>query len=79
MASTLIVGQSGEMILPLDLRARYGFVPEVPVRIIETRHGIMLVPLTDGPPSDHLAAELAEWQELGEDAVGMFPFDETPA
>jgi hypothetical protein len=36
-----------------------------PVRLVETRTGILLVPLTDEPMSDELTRELEEWQALG--------------
>jgi hypothetical protein len=39
--------------------------PATPVRIIETRAGVLLVALSNEPMSAELAAELAESQALG--------------
>jgi len=73
---TLIVGPSGEIELPDNVRERYGLAPATPVRIIETRGGALLVPLNDEPMSAELAAELAEWQALGTQTWEMVPFEE---
>ena len=40
----LIVGHRGEVTLPDTVRERYGLSPETPVRLVETRSGILLVP-----------------------------------
>ena len=49
------------------------------MRVIQTRHGIMLIPMSDEPPSEILAAELDEWEELGAEAFDLFPFvEQTP-
>jgi hypothetical protein len=50
--------------------------PATPVRIIETRGGVLLVPLGDAPMSPELAEELAEWQALGAESWEMFPYEE---
>ncbi len=73
---TLIVGPSGEIELPDGVRQRYGMSPATPVRILETRGGVLLVPLSDEPMSAELAAELAEWQALSAQTWEMFPFEE---
>jgi bifunctional DNA-binding transcriptional regulator/antitoxin component of YhaV-PrlF toxin-antitoxin module len=73
---TLIVGPSGAIELPDSVRQRYGMTPTTPVRIIETRGGVLLVPLSDEPMSAELVAELAEWQALGAQSWEMFPFEE---
>ncbi len=62
--SSLTMKPGGEIEIPQDLRDRYGMVPEVPIRVIETRSGILLIPLTSVPMEDELAKELAEWQAL---------------
>lgn len=72
----LTVGPSGQIELPDDVRDRYGLSPSTPVRIVETRGGILLVPLGDGPMSPELAEELAAWQALGAQGWEMFPFEE---
>ena len=58
------VGRGSEIILPDPVRDRYGLAPGTPIRIIETRSGILLVPLTDEPMSVELKLEIEEWQSL---------------
>ena len=72
----LTVGPSGEVELPDKVRERYGIAPASPVRLIETRGGILLVPLSDAPMSAELADELAQWQALSAESWEMFPFEE---
>ena len=72
----LTVGPAGQIELPDEIRDRYGMAPATPVRIIETRGGVLLVPLGDAPMSPELAAELAEWQALGAESWEMFPYEE---
>lgn len=72
----LTIGPAGEIELPDKVRERYGLTPETPVRIIETRSGILLIPLSDAPMSAELAEELAEWEELGAEAWEMFPYEQ---
>lgn len=75
MAQTLIIGDDGKLTLPLDIRIRYGFEPAKSVRIIETRSGLLIVPLTDKPMSEALQEELKEWQAVGLDSLQRFPFE----
>lgn len=70
---TLTVGRSSEVVLPPDVRARYGFAPEMSVRLIETRLGVMMIPLKPAPPSEALANEIADWQKLAAGAITLFP------
>lgn len=72
----LTVGPAGQIELPDEVRDRYGMAPATPIRIVETRGGILLVPLGDAPMSPELAEELARWQDIGARAWEMFPFDE---
>ncbi len=72
----LKVGPRGQIELPNGLRERYGIAPATPVRIIETRAGILLIPLSDSPMSTELAEELAQWQELSAETWELFPFEE---
>jgi bifunctional DNA-binding transcriptional regulator/antitoxin component of YhaV-PrlF toxin-antitoxin module len=72
----LTVGPTGQIELPDEVRDRYGMAPATPIRIIETRGGVLLVPLGDGPMSPELAEELAQWQALGAQSWEMFPFEE---
>lgn len=41
------IGHEGEIALPDEVRDRYGFLPDTPIRIIETSTGILIVPMTD--------------------------------
>ncbi len=59
-----------------DVQERSGLKPETAVRLIETRSGILLVPLTDTPMSTDLIAELQDWQSLGQEAWELFSYDE---
>ena len=77
MATNLVVGHEGEIALPIDVRERYGLVPKSPVRMVETRTGILLIPLTSDPMSLALQQELEEWQAGTTEAWALFPYDET--
>jgi bifunctional DNA-binding transcriptional regulator/antitoxin component of YhaV-PrlF toxin-antitoxin module len=74
---SLTIGHSGEITLPDDVRHRYGLTPDTPLRLIETRSGILLVPLTDAPMSAELEEELQEWQSLSVETWEMFPYEES--
>jgi hypothetical protein len=47
-----------------------------PVRIVETRGGILRIPLSDAPMNPELAEELAQWQVLSAETWEMFPYEE---
>ncbi|MFN8496725.1 MAG: hypothetical protein U0641_02630 [Anaerolineae bacterium] len=70
------IGHQGEIALPDDVRNRYGFLPDTPIRIIETSTGILIVPLTDEPMSQELKEELAAWQELSTETWDMFSYSD---
>jgi bifunctional DNA-binding transcriptional regulator/antitoxin component of YhaV-PrlF toxin-antitoxin module len=72
----LTIGPAGQIELPDEVRDRYGMAPATPVRIVETRGGVLLVPLSDVPMSPELAEELAQWQALGAQTWEIFPFDD---
>ena len=72
----LTIGPAGEIELPDKVRERYGLTPATSVRIIETRDGILLIPLNDAPMSAELAEELAEWQDLSLETWEMFPYQQ---
>ena len=76
---TLTIEQDGKITLPDTVRDRYRLQPGVPMRIIETHHGILLVPLTEVPMSRTLAEELQEWQALGAESLAMFPYEDSEA
>lgn len=73
MSSDLLIEDGGKISLPEDVREHYGLTPDTPLRIIETRGGILLVPLTHEPMSESLARELDDWQSLGAASLEMFP------
>ena len=79
MSRDLLVEESGKISLPEEVREHYGLTPDTPLRVIETRGGILLVPLTTGPMSEELARELEEWQALGAAGLEMFPYEDTEA
>jgi hypothetical protein len=68
--------EDGKVALPDDVLDRYGLADQTPIRIIETRNGLLLVPLIDAPMNSSLSAELAQWQTLGSETWEMFPYDE---
>ncbi len=68
----LNVEPSGKITLPDELRRRYGFSERTSVRVVETRNGVLLIPLTDAPMSPELARELEDWQSLAASSWDMF-------
>lgn len=77
--TSLTIGQDGEIALPSVVRERYGFKPDTPVRIIETRSGILLIPVSNLPMSKDLQQEIAEWQAVGTATWELFPYEEAGA
>jgi bifunctional DNA-binding transcriptional regulator/antitoxin component of YhaV-PrlF toxin-antitoxin module len=74
--TSLMSGPQGEIVLPENLRARHGIAGDTPIRVIETRNGILLVPLTDEPMSPALTQELAEWQSLAAGSWEMLDYQD---
>jgi bifunctional DNA-binding transcriptional regulator/antitoxin component of YhaV-PrlF toxin-antitoxin module len=74
--TTLTVGAEGEIALPDDLRERHGMQPDTAIRVIETRNGLLLVPLTSEPMSLELVRELEEWQSASLATWEQFPYEE---
>lgn len=74
MSQNLVI-ENGKIALPQDVLGRYGLENHTPVRIIETRNGILLIPLTDEPMSKSLCAEIEEWQALGAESFELFPYE----
>lgn len=72
----VIVEDGGKVTLPIKVQDRYGMAENTAIRIIETQKGILLIPLTDEPMNAELAAEIEDWQSLGEESWGMFPYEE---
>jgi bifunctional DNA-binding transcriptional regulator/antitoxin component of YhaV-PrlF toxin-antitoxin module len=76
MSRDLLVEESGKISLPEEVREHYGLTPDTPLRVVETRGGILLVPLTAEPMSEELARELEEWQALSVASLKMFPYED---
>lgn len=75
-SENLIVEDGGKITLPESVREHYGLAEDTPLRVIETRSGILLVPLTSEPVSEDLRSELDEWQALGSESLELFPYEE---
>jgi bifunctional DNA-binding transcriptional regulator/antitoxin component of YhaV-PrlF toxin-antitoxin module len=67
--------ENGRITLPKDVVGRYRLEDDTPLRMIETRSGILLIPLTKEPMSSALNMEIAEWQALGDESFGRFPYE----
>lgn len=78
-SENLIIEDGGKITLPETIRDRYHLSPDTPLRIIETRNGILLVPLTNEPMNEELRAELEEWQSLGAESLELFPYEDSEA
>ena len=76
MSQTTLTLEEDILHLPSAIRERYGLKSGASIRIIETKTGILLVPLTREPMDEALRQELMVWQEASWDALGMFPYDE---
>ena len=74
--STATIDAKGSVLLPADMRSRFHLAPSSEVRVIETRHGLLLVPLTTAPMSAELRRELGEWQSLDATGHDDFPYQE---
>lgn len=79
MPVNLFVEDGGKISLPEEVLEHYGLASDTPIRVIETRGGILLVPLTDEPMGEDLARELDEWQTLGAASIEMFPYEDAEA
>jgi len=77
IVTSLTLAAGGQLTLPNELCVRYGLTPEMPLRIIETRSGILLIPLSDAPMDDALQQELAEWQALSVPSWELFPCEDS--
>ena len=78
MSQNLVI-ENGKLTLPRDVTRRYRLEDNAPVRMIETRNGILLIPLTDEPMSESLRAEIEEWQALGAESFDLFPYESDEA
>lgn len=75
----LVVEDGGKITLPETVRDRYGLAEDTPLRIIQTRTGILLVPITSEPMKEELRSELEEWQSLGAESLEPFPYEDSEA
>ena len=73
--TNVIVGRQGEVILPEAVLNRYGFVPDIAIRVAETKGGVLLVPITDGPMSGSLADEVDACATTGDPTDLRFTSD----
>ena len=74
MSQNLVI-ENGKITLLKDVLGRYRLEDDTPLRMIETRNGILLIPLTDEPMSESLRAEIDEWQALGAESFELFPYE----
>ena len=74
MSPNLLV-QNGKIALPKDVIGHYRLDDDAPVKMIETRNGILLIPLTDDPMSESLRAEIEAWQAVGIESFELFPYE----
>lgn len=75
-ADNVTMEDGGKITLPVAVRSRYGLAEHTAVRVIETRTGILLVPLTQEPMSESLVDELQAWRSIGAESFDLFPYDE---
>lgn len=61
--TALLLEPNGTIKLPKKSLKRYGFEEKMPIRVIETKEGVLLIPLTNQPMKDELKQEIAKWQE----------------
>lgn len=73
----LKVGKEGEIQVPDEVRNRYHLEPETPVRLVETRAGILIIPLATPHASSELEAELAQWQDVAVSSWELFPYEDS--
>ena len=67
------IGSHGEIRLPEDVARRYGTRAAREVRLLQTRSGILIVPLVEDQPSAELQSEIEMWQQAGEDVWQSSP------
>ena len=72
----LVVEDGGKITLPETVREHYGLAEDTPLRIIETRSGILLVPITSEPMTEELRSEIEDWQSLAAESLAQFPYED---
>jgi AbrB family looped-hinge helix DNA binding protein len=74
-ADNVTIEDGGKITLPAAVRSRYGLAEHTAIRVIETRTGILLVPLTQEPMSESVEDELQAWRSAGAEGFEMFAYD----
>lgn len=72
-ANKVTVEEGGKITLPDIVCSKYDLSLNTSIRIIETKTGILLIPLTQELMSEALASELSQWQALGVESWEVFP------
>ena len=67
--TALLLETNGTIKLPKKSLKRYGFEQKIPIRLIETSEGILLIPISNEPMNNELKQELTEWQETSKIAI----------
>jgi bifunctional DNA-binding transcriptional regulator/antitoxin component of YhaV-PrlF toxin-antitoxin module len=65
MSQNVVIDNDCKITLPNEVIDHYGLQANMPLRVIETHAGILLIPLTDGSMTESLRDEIEEWQALG--------------
>lgn len=73
--TALTLEPNGTIKLPKKSLERYGFEEKTPIRVIETKEGVLLIPLSGQPMSDELKQEIAQWQEAASETWEDFPYE----
>ena len=73
--TALLLEPNGTIKLPKKSLKRYGFEEKTPIRVVETKEGVLLIPLTNQPMSDELKQEISRWQEASSETWEEFPYE----
>jgi bifunctional DNA-binding transcriptional regulator/antitoxin component of YhaV-PrlF toxin-antitoxin module len=68
MSQNVVLEDDCRITLPNEVVDQYGLQANMPLRIIETHAGILLIPIPDVPMTESLRAEMEEWQALGRES-----------
>lgn len=67
---------AGDIPLPSEMRDRHGFLPGAPIRVVETRSGVLLISAASRELDPEFAAELEAWQVLAATSLSAFTYEE---
>ncbi len=73
--TAVLLETNGTVRLPKESIKRYGFEQKMSIRLIETKEGVLLVPITNQSLSEELSREIAEWHEAGSETWEDFSFE----